>query len=285
MQKVVKITTADGHAMMSANFAKLYNLPVGVYSNKTDKAAYEAETERIFRKMCFCSDFIFRVPFEERQKFYTPLDFAEMLKAGTLGPEDWDKFAQIQLKAEFKAGLLEYEFLASNYGNNVLIVPQKLRSAEHFGVSAQDQSVTLEAFNWLDNYDLLPILGLHYDQEKDQAVVEKIMKSFGLYVPGSEPKTEKVAGLRNADLSDLYHLFGNVNLAVGVPGLHTWYMLTMFPNIPQIILYRQGIERWDEIAAAYQKRGYDIYAFPFDEHQDMKKLSDEIDYLVGQIAL
>lgn len=61
-------------------------------------------------------------------------------------------------------------------------------------------------------------------------------------------------------------------------GTHTWLLLTMFPDIPQLILFnKKGVERWKAIEAAYQKQGYNIICLGFDENTDMAEFAKEIE--------
>ena len=67
-------------------------------------------------------------------------------------------------------------------------------------------------------------------------------------------------------------MYKKVDISVGIAGTHTWYMLSCFPEKPQIIFYnKNGVENWDTIAKAYQKQGYPIYAMGYDENTDWKR--------------
>lgn len=66
--------------------------------------------------------------------------------------------------------------------------------------------------------------------------------------------------------------------SVGIAGTHTWYLLAMFPETPQIILYnRNGVEDWEEIAEAMRKGGRKVWAVGFDENTDFSVLAKEIE--------
>ena len=97
-----------------------------------------------------------------------------------------------------------------------------------------------------------------------------------MYVPGMTENTE-VFGIRGVQHKLYYNMYKSLSASVGIAGTHTWIMLTMFPEIPQIILFNnKGVERWKEIEKAYQALGYKIFCIGFDENTDMKQLSKEI---------
>lgn len=43
-------------------------------------------------------------------------------------------------------------------------------------------------------------------------------------------------------------MYARLNASIGIAGTHTWILLTMFPEVPQVILYNNhGTERWEAI--------------------------------------
>ncbi len=82
-----------------------------------------------------------------------------------------------------------------------------------------------------------------------------------------------------------WNMYKKINMSVGIAGTHTWYMLTCFPDVKQIIFYnKNGVEKWDEIAKSYQKQGKQIYALGFDKNTDWKKFALEVKALYTKIS-
>ena len=72
-------------------------------------------------------------------------------------------------------------------------------------------------------------------------------------------------------------MYKSLRASIGIAGTHTWYLLAMFPETPQIILFNEkGVERWKAIEEAYRKRGYNIHCIGFKEGVDMDALKNEI---------
>ena len=80
-------------------------------------------------------------------------------------------------------------------------------------------------------------------------------------------------------------MYKKIDISVGIAGTHTWYMLTCFPEKPQIIFYNKNdVEKWEEISKAYQKQGKPIYVMGFDENTDWKRFSLEVKALYTKIS-
>jgi len=161
-----------------------------------------------------------------------------------------------------------------------LFVPQKLFSDGLCGATAEQQSLSPAVFNFLKGENLA--LGQHFHKVNDLPLVEALKEEFNLYVPGMT-EDQEVFGIRGVQHKMYWHFYKKMSACVGIAGTHTWYLLTCMPEIPQVILYRKGIERWDEIEAAYQAAGYDIRCIGFDESTNMEQLSKEIEAAYAEI--
>lgn len=276
--KFVVVRSAFGHEIMALNFAKALNVPVAIIPNKETEEEFNAESEKILANLSFLSNDIVRVPFAERQKYEAmSWDLIADLKAGKLADEMWKKFVTARLVPTQNTNLLpQFNGMRENR-KNLLLVPQKLISDNACGVTAQQQSLNPTVFNFLkeqNEYQL--VLGQHFNKVNDKPAVEALAKEFGMYVPGMSEDTE-VFGIRGVAHKEYYNMYSKLGMSIGIAGTHTWIMLTMFPWIPQVILYnRKGVENWDAIGKAFQAAGYPIRTIGFDEDTDMNQLSEKI---------
>ena len=274
----IKISSQFGHEIMALNFARALGLEVVIIPNKDEPQEFEEESEKIYNNMSFFSRQIFTIAPKERQ-FYEEmsLDIIGKLKVGTLPNSIWKDFTQGLLRpAPFLGNLPEFHELHDGK-SNLLVVPQKLLSDNACGISADQQSVDPAVFNFLKDTPFRLVLGQHFNKVSDFEIVKALQQEFNFYVPGmtEEQDTFGIRGVRHAKY---YNMYGSLSASVGIAGTHTWYLLTMFPDIPQIILYnKKGVERWEVIAEAYRNVGYNIWAIGFDESTDMRELSEKIE--------
>lgn len=275
MKKVcVKISSQFGHEVMAINFAKALRLPVVVISNKDDKEEFEAESQKIYDNMSFFYEDIHMVPFDEKDKYADAWDIIGELKAGTLDSDLWKQFAASKLRPSIE-NLPEYVGLRNKA--NILVVPQKLISDGECGVTAAQQSLPLEVFNFMKNRPENKVLGQHFHKVNDLKTVENLAREFNFYVPGMT-ENQEVFGIRGVQHKQYYNMYASLSASVGIAGTHTWLLLTLFPELPQIILFnKNGVEQWRDIEAAYQALGFRICCIGFDENTDMAALSKEIE--------
>ena len=172
-------------------------------------------------------------------------------------------------------GLRRYQQLEGKM--NVLFVPQKLQSDGECGVTAAQQSLNPQVLSFMKGTANL-VLGQHFHKVNDLATVEALAKEFDLYVPGMNDENPEVFGIRGVAHAEYFNMYRSLAASVGIAGTHTWILLALFPEIPQIILFnKNGVENWKDIEAAYQKAGYRIFCIGFDESTDMAELSKEIE--------
>lgn len=277
--KFVVVRSAFGHEIMALNFAKALNVPVAIIPNKETEEEFNAESEKILANLSFLSNDIVRVPFADRAKYEAlSYDIIADLKAGKLADDMWGKFVTARLVPTQNTNTLpKFRSMRANR-RNMLIIPQKLISDGECGVTAQQQSLNPTVFNFLkeqNEYQL--VLGQHFNKVNDLQAVEALAKEFSMYVPGMSEDTE-VFGIRGVQHKMYYNMYNQLGMSIGIAGTHTWIMLTMFPWIPQVILYnRKGVENWDAIGKAFQAAGYPIRTIGFDESTNMEQLSEKIE--------
>lgn len=269
--KSIKITSQFGHEIMSLNFAKALKRLVLIAPNKDNKEEYDIEARKIYDNMSPLYNNIEIVDFEYKE--VAAWDIVNDLKNGKITAEMWHDFAAETLELDAE-NLPEYNALKGK--QNVLVVPQKLISDGKCGITAQQQSLPLEVFDFLKERTENFVLGQHFHKVNDLPIVEALAKEYNMYVPGMTENPE-VFGIRGVQHKLYYNMYKSLSASVGIAGTHTWIMLTMFPEIPQIILFNnKGVERWKEIEKAYQALGYKIFCIGFDENTDMEQLSKEI---------
>ena len=278
--ETIVIRNSFGHEIMACGFANAFDANVLVIPNKETKEEYEAEQERIIANLSFLSSRLVKVSFENREAVEYR-DIIGELKAGTLPDEAWTDFAKASLVPTEPTDHLP-QFAGLKDKKNILMVPQKLISDGECGVSAAQQSLNPQVFNFLKGKGNL-VLGQHFNKISDLGTVQALAKEFDMYVPGMSEDTE-VFGIRGVQHKMYYHMYNQLSASGGIAGTHTWIMLTMFPQIPQIILYnKNGVEHWEAIAEAFRANGKKIYAIGFDENTDMAKLSKAIEEQFNQL--
>lgn len=277
-KKFIVVRSAFGHEIMAVNFAQALYMPVAIIPNKETADEYEAESEKIANNLAFFTESLVRVPFAERQKYEAmSWDIIADLKAGKLADEMWSTFfVRSRLVPTSILGLPKYNGMRENR-KNLLLVPQKLISDNACGVTAQQQSLSPEVFNFLkeqNEYQL--VLGQHFHKVNDLPAVEALAKEFGMYVPGMT-ENNPVFGIRGVRHEMYYDMYNQIGMSIGIAGTHTWILLAMFPWVPQVILYnRKGVENWDAIGKAFQAAGWPIRTIGFDDDTDMEQLSEKI---------
>ena len=149
-KKFIVVRSAFGHEIMALNFAKALNMPVVVIPNKEKEEEYEAESEKILANMSFLSNDIVRIPFADHAKYEAlSYDIIADLKAGKLADEIWEKFVTARLVPTQNTNTLpQFAGMRANR-KNLLLIPQKLISDGECGVTAQQQSLSPEVFNFL----------------------------------------------------------------------------------------------------------------------------------------
>lgn len=275
MKKMIIVRDQFGHGIAAVNFAKAFGVKGVIIPKKDNKEDFEAEASKIFDILSFFSEELEIVSFENREKAEVEgWDVIADLKAGTLPDEVWKKFAASQLIPQFTEGLPEYKGMAQG---SVLFIPQKLVSDGECGVTAAQQSINPQVFSFLKEVNVPLVLGQHFHKINDLSAVQNLAKDFNLYVPGMTENSE-VFGIRGVAHEKYYNMYKALGASVGIAGTHTWILLTMFPDTPQIILYnKKGVEHWDAIAEAYRKNGKKITAIGFDEETNLAELAKTIE--------
>lgn len=274
----IVVRSSFGHEIMALNFSKALNMPVAIIPNKETAEEFEAESEKILANLSFFSNDIITVPFADRAKYEAlSWDIIADLKAGKLADEMWGKFVTARLVPTQNTNTLpQFRSMRANR-KNLLLVPQKLVSDGECGVTAQQQSLNPTVFNFLkgqNEYQL--VLGQHFHKVNDLPAVEALAQDFNMYVPGMSENPE-VFGIRGVRHEMYYNMYNKIGMSIGIAGTHTWILLTMFPWVPQVILYnKKGVEHWDVIGKAFQDAGWPIRTIGFDEETNMEQLSEKI---------
>lgn len=277
-KKFIVVRSQFGHEIMALNFAKALNMPVAIIPAKETEEEFNIESEKILANLSFLSSDIVTVPFADRAKYEAlSYDIIADLKAGKLADEMWEKFVTARLVPTQNTNPLpQFKGMRTNR-RNLLLIPQKLISDGECGVTAQQQSLNPSVFNFLKGqttYQL--VLGQHFHKVNDKPAVEALAKEFNMYVPGMSEDTE-VFGIRGVQHKMYYNMYNQLGMSIGIAGTHTWILLTMFPWVPQVILYnRKGVENWDAIGKAFQAAGWPIRTIGFDEETNMEQLSEKI---------
>lgn len=277
-RKFIVVRSSFGHEIMAVNFAKALNMSITIIPAKEKEEEYMDESKKIANNLAFFTDSLVLVPFADRAKYEAlSYDIIADLKAGKLADEMWSKFVAARLVPTHNALLPQFNGMRANR-KNLLLVPQKLVSDNACGVTAQQQSLSPDVFNFLKEqttYQL--VLGQHFHKVNDMPAVEALAKEFSMYVPGLAENPE-VLGIRGVRHEMYYNMYDKIGMSIGIAGTHTWILLTMFPWIPQVILYnRKGVENWDAIGKAFQAAGYPIRTIGFVESTNMEQLSEKIE--------
>ena len=270
------ITEAFGHGLASLNFTKAERLIPVAYSDKESKEDFEAHVEQIYNNMIFFAPTLQKATWEEREKYaLAGWNIRKDLLEGKITREMWNRFAATSLlPVKVEENLPNF---ASLEAGAFLFVPQKLQSDVQCGVTALEQSVPLKAFEFLKKVDCSLVLGQHFHKVNDLKDIAKLVYNFGCYVPGLI-EDEEIFGIRGVQHKNYWNMYAKLDGAVGIAGTHTWFLLTCFPDTPQIILFNQnGVENWKHIEAAYQEAGKHIVCVGFKEGTNLAELSKEIE--------
>lgn len=278
----VRLRDAMGHGFFTVVVAKMRQAYLATIPDKNVKADYNAAQQATIDNFLFFERAL-KVPFADRNSLRCSDPVAE-LTSETIDNSIWSEFARTRLiaKPDALVGIPTFDGLKGK--NNVLWVPQKFITDGLCGLSAGQQSVPLEAFEFLKaKADINLVFGQHFNKVSDLANVEKTCGEYQAYLPGQTDHPE-VLGIRGVQHKQYYNMYQSLKASIGIAGTHTWYMLTMFPEIPQVILYnKKGAERWDLIGQAYRDAGYRIYPLGFDETTDFAEYSKEMEILLNNI--
>lgn len=272
------VTEAFGHGFASVLYAQAYGMIPVAYSDKDNKDEFTAQVQ-IMANLSFFEPDMPAVSWEDREAYAGEFNFRKELLAGNISAENWQDMATTKL-FPLSGSEVNLPTFASLTKGTTLFVPQKLQSDGLCGATAEQQSLSPAVFNFLKGENLA--LGQHFHKVNDLPLVEALKEEFNLYVPGMT-EDQEVFGIRGVQHKMYWHFYKKMSACVGIAGTHTWYLLTCMPEIPQVILYRKGIERWDEIEAAYQAAGYNIRCIGFDESTNMEQLSKEIEAAYAEI--
>ena len=276
MERSIIITSCFGHEIMAMLFAQVYGEEIVVCPQEENEAEYAAKAERIAQYLGYFGDLKI-APFGSRHEVANQArDIIAELKSGRLPDTVWMDFFSSKLEPALNFNEPSFCSVEGSYPSPIFWVPQKLLTDGECGVTAREQSLTPDVFDFLRERKL--VLGQHFDKEKDIEAVKALNKEFAhLYVPGMTENPE-LLGLRGVEHRLYHNLYTNVKGCVGIAGTHTWILLTMFPQKPQVILYnKNGIEHWQAIARAARRRGRKVVALGFDQSTDMDQLSKQIE--------
>lgn len=276
----IRVSDAFGFGIFSVVMAHNTNAIGFIIPNKDNEEEYNNEAKKIWDNLFFFYPNLVIVPFKERNNVKYR-DVIQELKDKKF--HDWDVFFSDHLRPTDTEGLPEFKSL-DDTTYKVGIIPQKLESDNSFGVSASQQSLQPEVFDFLkEEWGTTPVLLQHFNKINDLYKVLALKSRLNLYVPGLEEDKE-VFGIRSIQHKKYYNMYRRLQMAVGIPGTHTWIMLGVFPNIPQGILYREGIEDWDEISEAARKAGRLVFSLKFNDNTDMKEFSRRVEELYHNIV-
>lgn len=276
MNKNIIIRSCFGHEIFALWVAKLFNFKVFICPNKDSEEEYNTEAKNIRTQMSFFASELELeiVPFSQKTETLG-WDIVKDLRAGNLPKNLWNELAKIFLQPAVTDGLPEYAQLQNR--QNILVIMQKWLSDNGCGVTAKQQSLPVEVFGFLKEMPQNLVFGQHFHKVNDLAGVEAAAKAYDMYVPGLSENPE-VLGIRGILHAKYYNMYKALAGSVGIAGTHTWYLLALFPETPQIILYnRNGVEDWEEIAEAMRKGGRKVWAVGFDENTDFSVLAKEIE--------
>ena len=278
------ITEAFGHGFMALNMAKTCSMTPVAYSEKETKEEFEAHVNQIFNNLVFFCPDLQKATWEQRESLQAEgWNIRKDLLEGNIPQEFWDVFALTQLIPSVYESLPTFCEL-KNFTSKVMFVPQKLISDNMCGVNAAEQSVSLDVFNFLKgDPDKLLVLGQHFHKVNDLDKVKAIVNDFDAYVAGLTENPE-VLGVRGIPHKMYWDLYRQLDCCIGIAGTHTWFLLTCFPNVPQIILYnKKTVENWKGIEAAYRQVGNKITCLGYDDTTDMQDFAKEVEEAYRQL--
>ena len=270
---------------MSCLWGKVLHQRIYVSSKKTTEEEYNQDVERIAKNMRYFSE-VTIIPWKDRAKAQQCRNMAEEIRTSFSGL-DWEKFFSEKLEV----ALSYNEPCFSCIQKDLMVVSGKSISDEHFGVNAQAQSVPIEVFDAIKKEWNRYILGQHFDKSQDLEKIKKIVPDWvipGLYadLPREGQISEKeVLGIRGVAPHLLHYLYKRISGCVGVAGTHTWFLLTVFPEKPQVILYHKDLEDWTAIARAARTKGLKIAAVEYDDTTTAEELKTRVLYACQSVGL
>lgn len=285
-KEVALITSSGGHGFMELGFATAYKQKPIAFSEKDNQDDFEKEVEDIYNRLSPFVPNMTKASWENRDTLLAKgVSYRKKLLAKEINQDMWNEFAKVKLLPHTTDDLPKFKGLKT-YEHNVLMIPQKLFSDGLCNLTATQQSVPLEVFDFLKQKDSYYVLGQHFHAKNDLAHVENIANEFNMYVPGKN-EDNSVFGIRGVNHTQYLNMYKKIDMSVGIAGTHTWYMLECFPEIPQIILYnKEGAENWNKIAQAYlkQKPRKPIYVLGFDKNTDWEKFSETLQKLYDRVS-
>ena len=115
----------------------------------------------------------------------------------------------------------------------------------------------------------------HFHKVNDLDKVQAFEDYFEtVYTPGKTEHPE-VFGIRGVPHKMYYHLFGMLDLMVGVAGTQTWYGETMLPDLSMVTLHNtNGSENWEAKETAYQNIGRQYYCLGYNETTNLESYAE-----------
>ena len=288
-KEFIKMSSRFGHEVVIAHLANVLGKKVVIIPETENEVEFYLESKKIKEVMSYFNRDLIEIDFQEKEEYKEKSwDFVQSLRDGTLDNEFiWDAF--FSKVCGPKKGLIllpQFDELWEEDLENILVVPQKLVSDGKCGVSAKEQSLPLEVFDIVNDLPLRPILGQHFHKTNDLDKIEELKKMFNLlYIPG-ETEHNEVFGVRGVAHENFFWMFSALTASIGIAGTHTWIMLAMFPDIPQVIFYnKKGIERWSAIEKMAQKHGRKVFCIGFDENSNVAELKQNAKTLLQEIIL
>lgn len=274
------ITEAFGHGIVSCLIAKTVGVQPIAFGAKETEEEFKSQSEQIFNNLVFFAPEMAKAEWSERENLLPSWNIRQDILDGKISAELWKEAAKNKLTPEAIDGLPAFDDMPDNC---VMAVIQKLKSDEACGATAKQQSLDPKFFGFLKDNGNAHVLGQHFHKVNDLEAVTALKEEFGFYIPGMSQHPE-VFGIRGVQHKMYWNLYRKLKGCVGIAGTHTWYLLACMPEKPQIILYnKKGVEKWKEIAAAYQAAGYNIHCLGFDENTDMEVFAAQVEELYNQL--
>ena len=247
------------------------------------KEEFDTKSRAIFSNLSFFSNNLLVVDFEKRELYEKESWDAVQTLSDRKFDDDYWRILPTGMFCVKENTLPEYPGLEGK--KNVLVIPQKLLTDGRCRLSAEDQSLPLFVFNFLKGRNENLVLGQHFDKKTNLEVIKNLSKEFNMYIPGATENTH-VFGIRGVQHKEYYNMYASLSASVGIAGTHTWILLTTFPHIPQIILFkRTGVENWEAIGKAYQSQGYPIHCLGYDKDTDLQEFSKLIEETYNQLGI
>jgi hypothetical protein len=133
---------------MEISFGMAYGQEIVACSQQTEKDKFEKETNDIYNRLAPFVPNMKKSSWEEAKDLTkNAISYREKLLSKQIDNKMWSKFAHTPLTPEYHDKLPNYNGIDSST-KNIMLVPQKLISDAKCGVSAKEQSVPLEVFNF-----------------------------------------------------------------------------------------------------------------------------------------